>query len=511
MITLFTTIYVVCALLLALHTASQFILLWLYLHHRRRVIPTPTVHYTPHVAVQLPLYNEKYVVGTLLNAVAKLDYPRDCLTIQVLDDSTDDTAQIVAAKVTALRRTGLNIHHVRRATRSGYKAGALAYGLTLLPQAEYIAIFDADFVPPSDFLRLTIPHFAKNPKLGILQTRWGHLNATDNWLTRAQALAIDVHFIIEQTARNRAGLPQTFNGTGGVWRKQTIIDAGGWSAQTLTEDLDLSFRAQIRGWRYLYLPDVVVPGEIPSMMVAYKRQQARWAQGTNQCLVKLTVPVWRSRHLTPLQKLTAMQPLTQYLPHTFMLLLLLLTPPLIAADALHSLPVTPLGIVGLVPPLMHVLAQGAHERVGLRRLAYFPMLMLIGTGTVVNNAYAAYLAFKSAFTRQQHEFARTPKFGKTQGSAYALSAGQLVYAELALALYAAVGAVLALANEPALVAYMTLYSLSLFTVALWHLYDNWQIARLPIETEPSLNAEAEDAVAVVEMTQEQPETEAIYT
>jgi cellulose synthase/poly-beta-1,6-N-acetylglucosamine synthase-like glycosyltransferase len=485
MINLLTYFYLVCAALLALYSVSQVILVLLYLVYRGQSVPLPRVsnRQLPKVVVQLPLYNEKYVVNPLLDAVAALDYPHHKLTIQVLDDSTDDTVDIVAEKVAKLRRTGLDIHHIRRENRVGYKAGALAYGMTLT-DAECFAILDADFLPPPDFLRQTVPHFVKNPRLGIIQTRWGHLNAAANLLTRAQSLAIDAHFVVEQTARNRGGLLLTFNGTGGLWRREAITAAGGWSADTLTEDLDLSYRAQIAGWEYLYLPDVVVPGEIPPVMVAYKRQQSRWAQGTNQCLSKLFLPVWRS-NLRLHQKIMATQHLVQYLPHTFIMLLLVLTPPLIMTGTLDQLPLASLGFVGLVPPLMHALAQSAiHPGRWWLRLANFPVLMVIGTGIMVNNVRAAYNAFKSVLLNQHTEFIRTPKFGKeapsggTARKSYSVRGDSLVRYEIFFAVYALVGVVLAALYEPTFVPYMTLYAVSFSAIVLWNVYDSWALNRI---------------------------------
>ncbi|MCU0495931.1 MAG: glycosyltransferase [Anaerolineae bacterium] len=478
MSTLLSAVYMFCALCLALYTGSQLLLIVLYLRHRHEHPQLPQMTAYPKVAIQLPLYNEKFVVEPLLDAIAQLDYPRDRLIVQVLDDSTDETIAIVAHKVAQLQAFGLNIEHIQREHRVGYKAGAMAYGLTLLDDVEFIAIFDADFLPPSNFLKQTIPHFSTNPKLAIVQTRWGHTNVNANWLTSAQSLAIDAHFVVEQKARNGGGLLLTFNGTGGVWRKQAIIDSGGWSASTLTEDLDLSYRAQIRGWQYLYLPEIVVPGEIPPVMMAYKRQQARWAQGTNQCLIKLFGPVWRSS-LTLGQKLMATQHLVQYLPHSFMLLLLLLTPIMILMGAFQNLPLAWMGLLGVVPPIMHLFAQTKlHQDHWVKRILYFPVLMIIGTGIMWNNVRAAFNAFKTAFTHAESEFKRTPKFGKGhQTHSYKLRADWSRYVELALAIYAIWGLVVALQLHPTVAPYMALYAISFTIVFGWDFYDRWQLQR----------------------------------
>ncbi|MBZ0289226.1 MAG: glycosyltransferase, partial [Anaerolineae bacterium] len=267
MIAFLTVLYVICAVLLTIYAGSELILLITYWRYRNQPTPVPPVKQWPTVVVQLPIYNERYVVGRLLNAVAALDYPRDRLIVQVLDDSSDDTSELAAEHAAALAKTGLNIQHVRRENRTGYKAGALAYGLSLV-DSELVVVLDADFVPAPDFLRRTVPYLAADPGLGMVQTRWGHLNPFNNLLTLGQTLALDGHFVVEQTARSRAGWLMSFNGSGGVWRAQCIKDAGGWRDLTLTEDLDLSYRAQLAGWRFLYLPDVVVPGELPPQIAA---------------------------------------------------------------------------------------------------------------------------------------------------------------------------------------------------------------------------------------------------
>ncbi len=304
LLALLTAVYVVCAFALTAFALGTTVLLIAYLRYRNEVVTPLQLHNFPTVAVQLPIYNELFVVERLLQAVAALDYPRDRLWIQILDDSTDSTTELVARTVAALQQQGVNIAHVRRPNREGYKAGALAYGMTLL-NVEYIAVLDADFVPQPDFLQRTIAFLVSNPKIGMVQTRWGHLNPDDNALTKGQALALDGHFVVEQTARSRAGLLMNFNGSGGVWRVNAINEAGGWRDETLTEDLDLSYRAQLLGWRFAYMPDVVVPGELPEHIAAYKQQQARWAKGGTQVFRLMIFPVWRHPRLTLGQRLMA--------------------------------------------------------------------------------------------------------------------------------------------------------------------------------------------------------------
>jgi len=478
LIDLLTALYFVCAVLVTLYTFGYVVLLIAYLlhHHHKPALPHLTA--PPRVLVQLPIYNERHVVARLLDAVAALEWPRDKLSVQVLDDSTDETTALVAQHVARLRADGLDIQHVRRPDRSGYKAGALAYGLTLT-DAEYVALFDADFVPPRDFLAQTVPHFLHDARLGIVQARWGSLNADANLLTKAQALSIDTHFVIEQTARNRAGLLLTFNGTGGVWRRACIDDAGGWSSETLTEDLDLSYRAQLRGWHYLFLPDVVVFGEIPPQIEAYKRQQARWAKGTNQAMLKL-LPRLRTPNITLGQRIMAVQHLAQYLPAPLLLLMLLVTPPLLAADALERLPLAPLGIVGIIPPLMHLITQmRLNPKHWLQRMVYFPLVMMLGSAMVLTNTRAAFDAFISRLSGQSGEFVRTPKFGQHgQMSAYAFKANGSVFGESLLTIYAAYGVSLALKNSPAIAPYLMFYTLSFALVVFWGLRDTWQITHI---------------------------------
>ncbi|NJN80236.1 MAG: glycosyltransferase [Anaerolineales bacterium] len=238
----------------------------------------------PTVTVQLPIYNEHYVVDRLLNACAALDYPRELLEVQVLDDSTDDTKEIVAQKVTQLQKSGLNIVHIHRNHRSGFKAGALANGLEVA-KGEFIAIFDADFLPQADFLQKLLPHF-ENQKTAFVQARWGHLNRDYSLLTLLQSFSLDAHFAIDQLARSTSDYVFNFNGTAGVWRKSAILDAGGWQADTLTEDMDLSYRVFLRGWSAKYAGDVEAPAELPVSFTAYRRQQYRWARGSLECAIK---------------------------------------------------------------------------------------------------------------------------------------------------------------------------------------------------------------------------------
>ncbi len=494
-IAVLTCLYVLAALLLALYTLGQLLLLLRYWRGRHHPQPLPPVPWDalPALTLQLPIYNEQQVVRRLLAAVAALDYPRDRLHIQILDDSTDATTAVIADCVADLRRRGLAVAHVRRRQRSGYKAGALAHGLTLTEDA-FVALLDADFVPPADFLRRTVPYLLADAGLGVVQTRWAHLNADENMLTRAQRLAIDNHFIVEQTARSQAGWFVPFNGTGGVWRTACIHAAGGWSAATLTEDLDLSYRAQLAGWRSLYVNAPAVPGELPPQLAAYRQQQQRWASGSLQCLLRLGGPVLRARRPW-LLRLLALHHLCQYVPHPLMLTLLLLTPPLLLTGALAGLPLAPAGLMGLIPPLMLLVSQRAlYPQAWRRHLLAFPLLALLATGLVWSNTGA----LLAALTGRGLAFERTPKFGQGwAASPYALRRPPLRLLELLLALYAAWGAALAARLAPALLPWLLIYALSFALVSLWGLRDAWLLERRPPAAPPPQAAPSAEADAVL--------------
>lgn len=468
---LLTSIYVVCALLLTVYAGSEIVLLLTYWRFRNAAPALPTVIEWPSVLIQLPIYNERHVIERLLTAIEHLDYPRDRLIVQILDDSTDETSALAAEQVAALRQSGLNIAHLRRPERVGYKAGALAYGLAQA-DAELVVVLDADFVPSRDFLRRTVPFLAADPGLGMVQTRWGHLNAFSNWLTLGQMLALDGHFVVEQTARSRAGWLLSFNGSGGVWRVRCIHDAGGWSDQTLTEDLDLSYRAQLAGWRFLYLPDVEVPAELPPQIAAYKQQQARWAKGSTQCLTHIFIPLWRSR-LSLTQRVMATLHLCQYLPHPMMITLLLLTPPLLLTGEIQRMPLGALGVIGLGPPLIYVVSQQALYRDWKRRMLGFPMLLALGTGIAWNNT----IAVIGALLGRKTEFRRTPKFARAWiESGYALRQDPGFGVELLLAVYALGGVWIALRTSPAFAPYLAIYCFAFGAIALWGLYDRWLLS-----------------------------------
>jgi cellulose synthase/poly-beta-1,6-N-acetylglucosamine synthase-like glycosyltransferase len=434
-------IYAVCVVLLSLYGFNSLFLTGLYLRQRRTSPGERTGgaggrdYRLPHVTVQLPVFNEFYTVERLLEAVAALEYPRDRLEIQLLDDSDDGTRVLAARTVVDLRARGVNVVHLTRPDRQGFKAGALAAGLKQA-QGDLVAIFDADFVPPTDFLRRVVHQF-DDPRVGCVQTRWGHLNRDYSTFTRIQALGVDGHFVVEQSARSRAGMFINFNGTAGVWRRNCIEDAGGWQGDTLTEDLDLSYRAQLRGWRIAYLPDVLVPAELPAQISAFKRQQARWAQGSIQTAVKQLVPLLRASQPWWV-KLEGAIHLTGYVVHALMLLVVLLTLPMSFS---HSwvLSVAPwLMLAAAGPPLMYAVAAFADGDGWRRRLRVLPLLILLGMGLSLSNTWAV----AKALLRLREGFQRTPKFALSRpgddwlGSVYALEGDRLVWAEVALAFFA---------------------------------------------------------------------------
>ncbi len=468
-ITLLTIVYVASILILTTFAIGSLLLLVTYMLHRSDPTPLTAVTEWPSAAVQLPVYNELYVVERLLKACAELDYPRDKLIIQVLDDSTDETSDLLARLVADWNARGVQMQHVRRGTREGYKAGALAYGLTLI-DAEMVAVLDADFVPPPDFLKRAIAHLVTNAHLAAVQGRWGHLNSQQNSLTKAATLALDGHFVIEQMARNRAGWLMNFNGSGGVWRVKAIEQAGGWQATTLTEDMDLSYRAQLIGWRFLYLPDLVVPGEIPPQITAYKQQQARWAQGGTQCFRRLIGPVWRTPGLTLMQRLMATMHLSQYVMHPIMIVVILLTPPLLLAHSLQHLNFSLIGIAGLGPPLVYIISQQAlYVDWQKRTFTAMPLLFVIGTGIAWTNSRAVLRGFLNV----RDEFRRTPKYAqKLTGNSYALRLTTSTFWEFALSLYAAWGVWTAYRLAPELIVYLSIYCLAFGVVALWGVRDS---------------------------------------
>lgn len=382
-----------------------------YLAWRRRAaaaVSQPPAEW-PAVTVQLPIYNEMYVAQRVIDAAAQLDYPRDRLQIQVLDDSTDETAAIAQTAVESWRGKGINIVHLRRSNREGYKAGALQAGLEQA-EGEFIAMFDADFVPSPDYLRCVLPAF--RPRTAFVQARWGHLNRDYSLLTALQSIAIDAHFMVEQFARATGGFWFNFNGTAGIWRRAALDDAGGWKADTLTEDLDISYRALLRGWQACYLRRLVVPAELPVSMVAFRRQQHRWARGSLECALKLGPQVWRAD--IPLKlKVEATLHLTGYAVHLLLFALSLLYPAVLLLAQQYPQLVTLFGVAyffnltALAPTAFFVAGQRELARRWWWGLPKILFVTAVGSGLMLNTVRAAL----QIITRRHNEFERTAKFG----------------------------------------------------------------------------------------------------
>lgn len=310
---------------ISLFSIGQFALSITYLRNRKKENPKLRLIDLPSITIQLPIYNERFVIERLMEAVSKLNYPKDKLEIQVLDDSDDDTSIVAAQWVEKLARDGFNISHIKRENRIGYKAGALQNGLNLA-SGEYIAIFDADFVPDPNFLLDSLPYF-NNEQIGMVQSRWGHLNPKESWLTRAQELGLNCHFIIDQEGRSKAGYFINFNGTAGIWRKSCIVDAGAWESDTLTEDLDLSYRAQMKGWKFNFCPEIISPAELPNQVSALRSQQFRWIKGGVQTSKKLFWKLWKCNLPLSTKLFGSLQLLNNYI-YAFILIAALLSIPL---------------------------------------------------------------------------------------------------------------------------------------------------------------------------------------
>ena len=438
MITLLTGIYLASVLALALYGALGFLTFWLYRRHRSREYPLPEIadDSLPRVTVQLPVYNEVAVVERLIRSAAALDYPRDRLQILVLDDSTDLTTAKAAALADEYRARGVDVTLIHRDNRQGYKAGALTAAMPYTT-GDFIAIFDADFQPLPHFLRATVPYFVANTKLGMVQTRWGHLNDGDSTLTGAQAIALDKHFGMEQFVRHRANLYPKFNGSAGIWRRDCLDAAGGWEADTVCEDLCLSTRAVLQGWEFLFLPDVVAPAELPANILDYKNQQARWAEGSSQCLRKYGSDILRDRGHTLFARLYALLSMSAYMTHGLLILLLLLQIPLILSG--YSPPgwLLVATIAGMGQPLLFIAAQQTLHRDWAARLRHLPSLLLVAVGMAPSNTRA----ILRGILGREHPFVRTPK---GHVPSYRLPLDGIWLVELALFAYAALGLALAL-------------------------------------------------------------------
>jgi cellulose synthase/poly-beta-1,6-N-acetylglucosamine synthase-like glycosyltransferase len=435
--------YFVLLGLFSIYGLHKYWLVYLFYRHGRKR-PVPSRRFAdeelPRVTVQLPVYNEMYVVERVLDAAAQIRYPRDRFEIQVLDDSTDETTGIARRKAEELREQGLDVTFLHRDDRRGFKAGALEAGMEVA-KGEFFAIFDADFLPGPDFLEKTIHHFT-NEGIGLVQMRWDHLNRRTNFLTNVTSIYLDGHFIVESTSRSRSGSFVNFHGTAGIWRKQAILDAGGWEHDTLTEDLDLSYRSQLAGWRFVYLMEEGTPAELPAQMTAFKAQQHRWAKGAIQTMRKVLPLVFKAD--LPLRvKIEATFHLAGNFAYIFMIAMLMLMLPAMIIRLEHDL-----GMVALVYDLsvfilvtasffcFYLVSQLHGDRNWRDTIRYTPFLMGMGIGLAVNNTRAVL----EALAGQTSPFVRTPKLGlegaaKVGASKYRARRSFQPLVELALGAY----------------------------------------------------------------------------
>lgn len=426
----------------------------------------------PPVTTQLPVFNEINVVERLIDAVAAFQYPEGRHEIQVLDDSTDETRMIVAEKVRLLRQQGIDIQHLTRDDRVGFKAGALREGLSRA-RGDFVAIFDADFVPPPDFLLRAMPFFVDRPRLGLVQARWGHLNQHESWVTRLQAIGINGHFMVEQGARSANRLFMNFNGTAGIFRKEAIIDAGNWQGDTLTEDMDLSYRMQLRGWQCRYIMDIVAPAEIPRDLNAFKSQQFRWAKGSTQTAIKLMPRIWRSS-FRPFAKFQAFMHMSHYIIHPLMLTLAILAPFLLLQKT-HFL--TGIGFIcfgGLLllsctgPSRMYLVAEQALGRPYRHTLCLLPFMVCFGCGLAINNSRAVI----EALCGKTSAFVRTPKSGGCVRKPYRVKTSPLILIELLTGIWCLFGVCLYFASHHYLIGhFLLIYAfgfLSIGGISWWH-------------------------------------------
>src|SRR3954471_7392228 len=431
-------VYIGILVAVAFYGFHRYILVYLYLKHKKDIYePKGKFDALPRVTVQLPMFNEAEVAERVIKAACLIDYPLDRLQIQVLDDSTDRSAEIARLAVEDWAKKGYPIQYIHRVNRVGYKAGALAEGMEQAT-GDLIAIFDADFIPPRDILQNVVDYFTED-NVGMVQIRWDHLNRDASLLTRSQAIFLDGHFVIEHTARNRSGRFMHFNGTAGVWRRKTIDDAGGWQHDTLTEDLDLSYRAQLKGWQFVYLPQYAAPAELPPEMIAFKQQAHRWTKGSMQTAIKLLPKILRSKHLPLRVKTEAFFHLTNTVVYPLMVLLTLMIYPIfymyapeLPGGGSYEAPLKTMAYHGvqwghiIFSTSLFILATcsastffivGQKElfgkEAGWKTLLYLPFLMSLGVGVGINNAKAVIEAIWSAIRRKESVFVRTPKYGVT--------------------------------------------------------------------------------------------------
>ena len=425
----------------------------------------------PTITIQLPIYNEKYVATRLVDAVCAQDYSKEKMRIMVLDDSDDETVNLMHKTVLKYQSQGFDISHVRRGTRTGYKAGALKHAMKSTT-SDFVAIFDADFIPPKWYLKRAIPHFT-NSKIGLVQCRWGHVNKNYSALTQAQALNLDFHFLVEQKAKSNSHLFMNFNGTAGIWRKECIEDAGGWHTATLVEDLDLSYRAQMKGWKCLFLPDIVVDAELPVQMNGAKRQQFRWAKGSIQCAIKLLGDILLKRKIAFDAKLQAFIQLTRHIVFPLMLIQFITLPILLASEInlyiVSFLPAVTLATYLAMGPGAYLLViHKMYKNNWKAHAKALPYLLVYSIGMSVNNTVAV---FDGALGKK-NEFLRTPKYGIIKNNddwrdkAYNLPFSKTTLLELFFAVYGILGIFIAIfSNNPIFAPIIALQAVGFFYIA----------------------------------------------
>ena len=462
-------LFILSAIFITAYTCNFYYLAFLSITRKER---HPITDWgTPTVTIQLPIYNEKYVAKRLVDAVCNLDYPKDKMRIMVCDDSNDDTVQLLDAAVNDYKKQGFQIEHIRRGTRKGYKAGALKHAMQTT-DTELVAIFDADFIPPDWFLRRAIPHFS-NSKIGLVQCRWGHVNENYSTITQVQALSLDFHFLIEQKAKSNSDLFMNFNGTAGIWRRDCVVDAGGWHIATLVEDLDLSYRAQMKGWKCVFLPDIVVDAELPAQMNAAKRQQFRWAKGSIQCAIKLLSDIVVKRKVTVEAKIQAFIQLTRHIVYPLMLIQFLTLPILLAGQVnlyvVSFLPLITIATYLAMGPGAYILIiQSMYQKSWKSKAFLLPALLVYNAGMSVNNTVAVF----DAIFGKKNEFLRTPKYGiitKDDGwknKAYNLPFTQTTLLEIFFGVYGIVGIMVAIySSNPVFVLIIGLQTVGFFYIA----------------------------------------------
>jgi cellulose synthase/poly-beta-1,6-N-acetylglucosamine synthase-like glycosyltransferase len=497
MVVYFAWAFFLVSIWLSIYGGNALILTLLYLFRRitkkdKPPLILPPNFSWPEVTIQLPVYNEPIVVRRLINSAARINYPLDKLVIQVLDDSTDETTLQAEELVEYWKSRGRRISLIHRSLRSEYKAGALRNGLAQT-SSEFVAIFDADFIPNSNWLKKALdPFFEPDGKsVGMVQTRWVHLNEMQSPLSRAQALLLDGHFGIEQRVRSDEGLFFGFNGTAGIWRRQCILDGGGWRGDTLSEDLDLSYRAQLKGWKFRYLPDVVAPAELPTTMSAFKIQQFRWAKGSMQA-VRKTVPRILQAPVSFWKKWEGLVHISGFSVHPLMVCMVLLSLPLSLSgkQALKDLPMAWLGIGSLGAPLLFAAAEWSlyPKRSWWKRFAWLPLLTMLGTGVAVSNTKAVF----SGLLNIRSPFQRTPKTGTgplgrrySHASREPVTVDTITWLELGLAVYSLLVVVIDIRYRNWFsAAFLSIYAAGFAWVALatlWEAFAPWLIKILSPE------------------------------